>query len=207
MNESIKQELSEAKHFVSGFITTLTSNEMNDAAKQAYFLDNQANIKKTLGFLNNLKSIYESVISEDTVAEEDAKVYELVETLITTLSDTLKDYREGLKANPDVTKEDTTVVVNEETLKHALEEDSSTKKMVEDMQALATQKPAQNGEYNYMIVVSKTQPYYVYASTKQELIAVVNQVADSTPGATIEVFEIKYTAVPLKTATKTVYTL
>ena len=207
MQENIKQELAEARNFVSAFVTTITSDKMNDAAKQAYFLDNQATVKKTLGFLNNLKSIYESVISEDTVTEEDAKVYELVETLITKLSDTLKTYREGLKANPDVTKEDTTVVVNEETVKHALEEDYSTKKMVQDMQALSAQKPAQNGEYNYMIVVSKTQPYYVYAPTKQDLIGVVNQVADSTPGATIEVFEIKYTAVPLKTATKTVYTL
>lgn len=207
MQENIKQELSEAKNFVSDFVSNMTSNEMNDAAKQAYFLDNQANIKKTLGFLNNLKSIYEGVVSEDTVAEEDARVFELITTLITTLSDTLKNYREGLKANPDVTKEETTVVVNEETVKHAMEEDTSTKKMVEDMQALATQKTAQNGEYNYMIVVSKTQPYYVYAPTKQELIALVNQVADSTPGATIEVFEIKYTAVPLKTVTKTVYTL
>ena len=207
MQENIKQELAEARNFVSAFVTTITSNEMNDAAKQAYFLDNQATVKKTLGFLNNLKSIYESVMSEENVAEEDAKVYELVETLVTKLSDTLKTYREGLKANPDVTKEDTTVVVNEETVKHALEEDSSTKKMVQDMQALSAQKPGQNGEYNYMIVVSKTQPYYVYAPTKQDLIGVVNQVADSTPGATIEVFEIKYTAVPLKTATKTVYTL
>jgi hypothetical protein len=180
---------------------------MNDAAKQAYFLDNQANIKKTLGFLNNLKSVYESVVSEDNVAEEDARIYELIGTLITTLSDTLSAYREGLKANPNVTKEDTTVVVNEETLKQAMEEDTSTKKMVEDMQTLATQHSASNGEYNYMIVVSKTKPYYVYAPTKQDLIALVNQVADSTPGATIEVFEIKYTTVPLKTATKTVYTL
>lgn len=207
MQENIKHELSEAKSFVSGFVTTITSNEMNDAAKQAYFLDNQENIKKTLSFLNNLKSVYEGVMTEDNIAEEDARIYELVETLITTLSDTLKTYREGLKANPDITKEDTTVVVNEETVKHALEEDSSTKKMVQDIQELSTQKPAQNGQYNYMIVVSKTQPYYVRVSTKQDLIGLVNQVADSAPGATIEVFEIKYTAVPLKTATKTVYTL
>lgn len=207
MQESIKNELAEAKSFVSAFVTTMTSDTMNDAAKQAFFLDVQAEVKRTMGFLNNLKSVYEGIVSEDTVSSEDAKAYELIEKLITTLSNTLKTYREGLKANPDVTKEETTVVVNEETVKHALEEDSSTKKMVEDMQALATQKTAQNGEYNYMIVVSKTKPYYTYAPTKQDLIAVVNQVADSAPGATIEVFEIKYTAVPLKTATKTVYTL
>ena len=207
MQENIKNELAEAKSFVSAFVTTMTSDTMNDAAKQAFFLDVQAEVKRTMGFLNNLKSVYEGIVSEDTVSSEDAKAYELIEKLITTLSNTLKTYREGLKANPDVTKEDTTVVVNEETVKHAMEEDSSTKKMVEDMQALATQKSAQNGEYNYMIVVSKTKPYYTYAPTKQDLIELVNQVADSTPGATIEVFEIKYTAVPLKTATKTVYTL
>ena len=210
MQENIKNELAEAKSFVSAFVTTMTSDTMNDAAKQAFFLDVQAEVKRTMGFLNSLKTVYEGIISGDdsnNVASEDVKAYELIEKLTTTLSDTLKKYREGLKANPDVTKEDTTVVVNEETVKHALEEDSSTKKMVEDMQALATQKPAQNGEYNYMIVVSKTKPYYTYAPTKQDLISVVNQIADSTPGATIEVFEIKYTAVPLKTATKTVYTL
>jgi hypothetical protein len=207
MNEVIKQQLSEAKAFVSDFITDMTSDSMNESAKQAYFLDNQSEVKKTFGFLNNLKSMYDSVVSEDIVTEEDSQVHALVTGLIDTLSETLNNYREGLKANPNITKEETTVVVNEETLKQALKEDSSTKKMVEDMQALSAQKPAQSGEYNYMIVVSKTQPYYVYAPTKQELIGLVNQVADSTPGATIEVFEIKYTAVPLKTATKTVYTL
>jgi hypothetical protein len=127
--------------------------------------------------------------------------------LIDTLSKTLNNYREGLKANPNVTKEDTTVVVNEETLKQAMAEDSSTKKMVEDMNALAAHHTSQNGEYNYMVVVSKTKPYYVYAPTKQELMSAVNQLADATPGATIELFEINYVQVPMKTTTKTVYTL
>ena len=207
MNEQIKSDFSEAKSFVSEFVNNMTSSEMNDAAKQAYFLDNQARVKSVLGFLNNLKGIYDVAVTEDIVTEEDFQTHEEIEKLIETLSETLSNYRESLKINPNITKEETTVVVNEETVKHAMTEDSSTKKMVENMQTLAAQKTPQNNEYNYMIVVSKTQPYYVYAPTKQDLITLVNQMADSVPGATIEVFEIKYTAVPLKTATKTVYTL
>ena len=207
MNEQIKNQLAETKNFVSAFVENMTSDSMNDSAKQAYFLDNQAEIKKTFGFLNNLNSLYESIVSEDTVLNEDAQTYDLINELIETLSNTLNAYREGLKTNPNITKEDTTVVVNEETLKQAMEEDSSTKKMVDDMNALAAQNAFQNGEYNYMIVVSKTQPYYVSVNTKEQLIGTVNRMADSVPGATIEVFEIKYTSVPLKTTTKTIYTL
>lgn len=207
MSSNYKQELSEAKTFVSEFVTTITGNEMNDAAKQAYFLDNQTNVKKVHNFLITLKGYFDSVCSKENVTEEDARTSELVNALVVTLSETLKNYREGLKTNPDITKEETTVVVNEETVKHAMEEDTSTKKMIEDMQVLSAQKTVQAGEYNYMILVSKTQSYYVYAPTKQELMTAVNQLADATPGATIELFELSYTNVPMKTATKTVYTL
>lgn len=129
-NVETKQTLSKAKAFIKGFCNKLSGNEMNENAKQVYFLDNQQEIKNTMEELTAIKTEYDNLGIELEDGSEDEKCYELCTGLMNKLTKTLKDYKESYSGiNPNVTVEDTTAVVTEETINDAAQNNTSTKRL------------------------------------------------------------------------------
>lgn len=203
--EETRKILSEAKNFIKDFCDKISGNEMNESAKQVFFLDNQQNVKDTMERLNNIKTNYDTigVIEANT---EDAKCYELCTMLMNKLTKALADYRKSYSGiNPDVTVEQTTAVVNEETINEAAQTNTSTQKIIKDMNELNEKASiAQLQEFTHAILVGKKFTY-VKVATTQELNTMINQIADANPNEKVSVYEIDFKPMPL--SKKTIYTV
>lgn len=204
METEIKKTLSSAKDFIKEFCSKITSSEINESAKQVFFLDNQQMIKETLEKLNNIKEMYAQIsIAEDS---EDEKYYELCTGLMDKLTHTLESYRNSYsKVNPNITVEETTVVVNEETINDAAQNNSSTKQMIKDLNEINEKaNVAQLQEFTHAILVGKKFTY-VTAKTNQELTILINEIVDKNPNEKVSVYEVVFNPIPLKK--KTIYTV
>ena len=198
--------LSEAKDFIKEFSDKISGNELNDSAKQVLFLDNQKKMKETMDKLTSIKNDYETLGLDEDNDSEDAKRYELCVGLMNKLVKTLKDYKNSYSGiNPNVTVEDTTPVLSEETITDAAKNNTSTQQIIKDMNAINEKASiTQIQEFTHAILVGKKFSY-VKITTVQELNNVINEIADANPNEKISVYEVVFNPVPLKT--KTVYTV
>ena len=198
--------LSEAKDFIKEFSDKISGNELNDSAKQVLFLDNQKKMKETMDKLTSIKNDYETLGLDEDNDSEDAKRYELCLGLMNKLVKTLKDYKNSYSGiNPNVTVEDTTPVLSEETITDAAKNNTSTQQIIKDMNAINEKASiTQIQEFTHAILVGKKFSY-VKITTVQELNNVINEIADANPNEKISVYEVVFNPVPLKT--KTVYTV
>lgn len=204
-SKEIENVLTEAKDFIKLFSNKLMGNELNDSAKQVFFLDNQQKVKLIMESLTNLESTLSS-LGIDVLDEDDQKYYDLCVTLMNKLTKTLTDYKKSYtEVKPDVTVEETTAIVTEETVKNAAQTNSSTKQLIKDMNELNEKANiAQMQEFTHAILVGKKFTY-INAATAQELNVTINQIADANPNEKISVYEVDFKPVPLKQ--KTIYTV
>jgi uncharacterized protein YPO0396 len=205
MEAEMVKTLTEAKVFIKDFCTQISGNEMNESAKQVFFLDNQQKIKETMEKLSNIKKGYDS-IGEVEADSEDGKTYELCVGLMNKLTETLTNYKNSYSGiNPNVTVEQTTTVVNEQTINEAVQNNSSTKKIIKDMNEISEKANlAQVQEFTHAILVGKKFTY-VTAKTTQQLNTVLNEIVDANPNEKVSVYEIEFKPMPLKK--KTIYTV
>lgn len=201
-----KQILMKVKTFIDEFCAKITGQELNDSAKQVYFLDNHAQIKESMEALNAIKETFEAMggIAEgDTESEQ---IYELTYALANKLTKTITDYRNSYTpVKSDVSVEETTPVVSEETITDAVQNNTSTQALVKGISEINEKASiAQMQEFTHAILAGKKFTY-VNAPTKQELVSVINDVAKVNPNEEIKVFAVNFVPVPLKT--KTIYTV
>lgn len=202
----IDKVLSEAKDFIKDFSDKILGNELNDSAKQVLFLDNQQKMKNTMDKLTGIKTNFEALCLDENDGSEDAKRYEMCVGLMNKLVKTLKDYKASYSGvNPNVTIEDTTPVLSEETINDAMKNNTSTQQIVKDMNTLNERASiVQMQEFTHAILVGKKFTYTKVA-TVQELNNLINEIADANPNEKISVYEVVFNPVPLKT--KTIYTV
>lgn len=206
MGVETKKLLSEAKDFIKEFCTKITGTEINETAKQVYFLDNQQKIKETMDILTGIKTGYDNLGIELEDNSEEQKCYELCCGLINKLTKTLTDYKNSYSGiNPNVTVEDTTAVVTEETINDAAKNNTSTQKIIKDMNEISQKANiAQMQEFTHAILVGKKFTY-VKATTNQELNTLINEIVEANQNEKISVYEVNFIPMPLKK--KTVYTV
>lgn len=206
MQTEMRKILSDAKDFIKDFCTKICSNELNESAKQVLFLDNQQKVKETMESLNNIKNGFDNIGIELEDGSDDQKAYELCVGLMSKLTKTLSDYRNSCSnINPNVTVEDTTAIVNEDTISEAVKNNPSTQKIIKDMNEINEKANiAQLKEFTHAILAGKKFTY-VKPSTTQELNMFINEVADANPNEKISVYEVDFKPITLKQ--KTVYTV
>ena len=206
MDIEMKQKLSVAKDFIKDFCNKLSGNEMNESAKQVFFLDNQQKVKQTMEELSGIKDGFDNLGIELEDGSEEQKCYELCTGLMNKLTKTLTDYKNSYSGiNPNVTVEDTTAVVTEETISDAAKNNSSTKKIIKDMNEINEKASiAQIQEFTHAILVGK-KFMYVKATTAQELNTLINEAVDTNPNEKVSVYEVEFKPMPLKK--KTIYTV
>ena len=204
----INKLLLESKEFIKDFSSKILGNELNESAKQVLFLDNQKKIKETMESLTNAKTMLESlgIDLDDENQGEEHKQYELCVGLINKLAKTLKDYRNSYSGiNPNVTVEETTPVLSEETINDAVKNNTSTQQIIKDMNNLNEKANiVQMQEFTHAILVGDKFTY-TKALTVQDLNNVINEVANANPNERVSVYEVTFNPVPLKT--KTIYTV
>lgn len=205
-NTEIKKVLQDAKDFAKEFCTKLSGEEMNDSAKQVFFLDNQQKVKQVMESLSNIKNAYDSMGMELEDGSEEQQCYELCSGLMNKLTKTLTDYKNSYSTvKADVTVEETTAVVNEQTIQEATQNNTSTQKMIKDLNEINERASiAQLQEFTHAILVGK-KFIYVKTTTTQELNALINEAADANPNEKVSVYEVQFNLMPLKK--KTMYTV
>lgn len=201
-----KQILMKVKAFIDEFCAKITGQELNDSAKQVYFLDNHAQIKESMEALNAIKETFEAMGGIAEGDTENEQIYELTYALANKLTKTITDYRNNYTpVKADVSVEETTAVVSEETITDAVQNNTSTQALVKGISEINEKASiAQMQEFTHAILAGKKFTY-VNATTKQELTSVINDIAKVNPNEEIKVFAVTFTPVPLKT--KTIYTV
>ena len=205
-NTEIKQKLSDIKQFVIDFTRNMTDTEVTDSAKQVFFLDTQEKVKYSMETLTGIKSDLDALGIELQDGSEEQQIYELSSALMNKLTKTLTDYKNSYSGvKTDVTVEDTTAIVTAETISEAAKSNTSTQKMIKDMNELNEKATvSQLQEFTHALLVGK-KFVYVNAATKEELNTVINQTADANPNEKISVYHVSLTPIQLKT--KTTYTV
>lgn len=205
MDANIIEKLKDTKAYVTQVCTNLLAPDENQNAKQVYLLDNQSEIKNSMKFLTDVKGMLEPLGDEIAEGSEEEKILELTNALFNKLSKTLNDFKNGISFNKHATEEDTTVIVNEDTIKEALQNDKSTQQIAKDM-----------NEINQKVTVSQIQEFthafylggkflYYKAVSETDLNQYLNEIVSANPNENVQVFAVSLTPLPLKK--KTIYTV
>lgn len=196
----VDELVSKAELFAMNFIAKISDKSVQAARKQAYFLDNQEDLQKYMGALQKvLTSINKDDESED--GEDYTVLLTRAETVINDLKTAISEYQKELTISDDVTEEETTAVLTQETVTDAMANNSTTQEIAENMNAIAEQqKAASQIGYNYALVCDG-QINMIAATTKSQLNDSINAIAENGNYKSIALYKMQFTPVPLKQKT------
>lgn len=194
-----QEVIEKGREIAQDLVVNLADPNKQTASKQVYFMDHSEEIKSSMGALNQLIATITANMDPDsdiidgdqTVLLSDAK------KIVQDMQQTIGDFQKLLMISSDVSEEQTTPQLNEQTLREAQQNNSTTKEIVQNMDAIAKSKAA---PYNYAMMCDGTVTL-LYAVTKEELNKTINQVANAGKYKEIKLFSLTFTPVPLKQKT------
>lgn len=198
---NIDEVISKAEMFAMNFIAKISDKTEQAARKQSYFLDNQDQLKK---YMNALQKIVNSVDTEEDSEEEsdDAVLVMRANDIISKLKTAISEYQKELTIDNDITEQDTTATLTQETISDAMETNKTTQEISANMNAIAKQQSiASQIGYNYALVCDG-QIHMIAATDKTQLNTSINAIANEGSYKSIQLFEMKFT--PIKLNKKTV---
>lgn len=196
--------ISKADLFATNFIAKLSDKSEQPAKKQAFFLDNQEELTKYMGALQ--KVVNSITIDEDgdpITVEEDSEEGILVvkaSNVITKLKDAIREYQKELEISNDISEEDTTATLTQETIADAMKTNKSTQEISANMQAIAEQQKVNQIPFNYALVCDG-QINMIAADTKAQLNDSINALANTGNYKDIQLYQLTFTPVQLKKQT------
>ena len=194
----IDEVISKAEQFAIEFIAKLTDKSEQSSKRQVYFLDNQDKLQQYMGALQKIVAGFKD---EENITEDDVVLLDRANGIIDKLKATISEFQKELTVNDDITEEDTTVQVTEETLKNAMKTNKTTQEIAANMNAIAeSQKAKAKISYNYALVCDG-QITMLTANNTQELNDAINAVTDSGNYKSIDLYKMQFTPVPLKKKT------
>lgn len=186
--------VSKAEVFADEFIKKISDTSEQPERKQVYFLDNQDELKKYMGAL---QKIINSFAEDENITVEDGELVDKAGEIISDLKNAVSNFQKELIVNPDVTEEDTTPVLNEETINDAMKSNKTTQEISKNMNAIAEQQKAASAiAYNYALVCDG-QINMLTANTKEDLNTMINSIANSGNYKDIQLFKMSFTPVPM----------
>lgn len=189
--------ISKAESFASSFIAKLSDLSSQTASKQIYFLDNQEVLKKYMGAMQKIISSYKE---EGTMTDDDKLLVDRATTITTKLKDCIAEFQKQLIVDEDVTEEEITPSLTNESISDAMKNNKTTQDIAANMEAISKQKETKALPYNYMLVCDEVNTM-ISAHDKQSLETNINAVVDSGNFKDIKLYRIHYTLVPLKKKT------
>ena len=196
--------ISKADLFATNFIAKLSDKSEQPAKKQAFFLDNQEELTKYMGALQ--KVVNSITVDEDgdpIAVEEDSEEGILVvkaSNVITKLKDAIREYQKELEISNDISEEDTTATLTQETIADAMKTNKSTQEISANMQAIAEQQKVNQIPFNYALVCDG-QINMIAADTKAQLNDSINALANTGNYKDIQLYQLTFTPVQLKKQT------
>lgn len=191
--------ISKAELFAMSFIAKIQDKNMQEAAKAAYFMDNQEELGK---MLQGLKTVVERLKAQETITDDDSVLVDRAEALRTQIEDCIKTYQQSLNIKSDVSEEETSAQLTEQTIAEAMKTNQTTQQISKNMAEIAEQqKLAANAPaFNYALVCDG-QINMIQASDKATLNNMINQVASNGNYKNISLFQMSFKPVPLKQKT------
>lgn len=191
--------ISKAELFAMNFIAKIQDKNMQEAAKAAYFMDNQEELGK---MLQGLKTVVERLKEQDIISDDDSILVDRAEALRTQIEDCIKTYQQSLNIKSDVSEEETSAQLTEQTIAEAMKTNQTTQQISKNMAEIAEQqKLAANAPaFNYALVCDG-QINMIQASDKATLNNMINQVASNGNYKNISLFQMSFKPVPLKQKT------
>lgn len=191
--------ISKAELFAMNFIAKIQDKNMQEAAKAAYFMDNQEELGK---MLQGLKTVVERLKEQDIISDDDSVLVDRAEALRTQIEDCIKTYQQSLNIKSDVSEEETSAQLTEQTIAEAMKTNQTTQQISKNMAEIAEQqKLAANAPaFNYALVCDG-QINMIQANDKATLNNMINQVASNGNYKNISLFQMSFKPVPLKQKT------
>lgn len=201
----VDEVISKAEQFAMNFIAKISDKTEQPARKQVFFLDNQEDLQKYMGALQKIAASYNE---EENLTEDDAVLLERANVIFSNLKDAIGKYQNELMINNDVSEEDTTASLTEDTIADAMKNNKTTQEISANMQALAEQQKAPKIGYNYALVCDN-QITLLAAENEEQLNGSINATVDQDNFKDISLYQLTFTPVPLKKKTiqKTVFSV
>jgi len=189
--------ISKAELFAMGFISKIQDKSEQPGRRQAYFLDNQEELKLYMGALQKIIKVED----ESALTDDDLVLVQRAEETLSKLKLAMDEFQKELIIQDTVSEEDTTAVFTEETLSNAMKTNKTTQEISANMTAIAEQqKAAANIGYNYALVCDGAINL-IGAQDKAQLNDSINAIANAGNFKSIQLYELKFTPVPLKKKT------
>lgn len=196
--------ISKAERFAMSFTDKLKDESQTQQSRQVFFMENQDELRKYMGALQKtieaLREPSENTEEDDEDVADNQMLLSKAEEIVTNLRQAIAEFQNELMINSDVSEDDITPVVSEETIGDAMKNNKTTQNIAANMEAIAEQKKANAISYNYMLVCDG-ESTLIFAKDKQTLEVNINAVVDAGNYKDIRLYKVSYTPVPLKTRT------
>lgn len=196
--------ITKAESFALSFKTKLSDKNEQPGKKQVFLLDNQEVLHKYLEALQKIVSMSAEDDYDDT-NEDMVVLVKRAEEITTMLKETLTAYQAELLIPADMSEEETTAILTEETIKEAMKTNKTTQEISTNMAAIAEQQALPNVVKYTHVLVCDGQSYFINGADKVNLELQINTIVEKSSFASIQLFEVQFKQVALHT--KTVITL
>ena len=194
----VDEIISKAELFAMNFIAKISDKSEQAARKQAYFLDNQEDLQKYMGAL---QKIVTGLSEDENTTDDDIVLIDRAKAVIDNLKKAISEYQKELTISDDISEEDTTAALTQETISDAMQNNKTTQEISANMQAIAEQQKAASAiGYNYALVCDG-QINMIMATDKAQLNASINQIANSGNYKDIQLYQMAFTPVQIKKKT------
>lgn len=185
-NAKIIKFLDSVSEFETNLVSELLKPDAQQGARDVYFLDNQGNIKNCL---EKLKAIMDNPNMDSAVIQEAEKHYNVI-------TDTITEYKKTLVISDDVTEQDVITAYNKENLDKAMQANSTTKKLMEQMDTIKKEQEPTD-IYNYMIMVDDSVSLLNIPDNADINAYLAKLPEDMIQGKLVRLFKISATEIPL----------
>jgi hypothetical protein len=180
------EKINKAIDFLNDFVGYIKDESKDESQKVSYFANNFAKANKLLTMIK------ESIDDEDGFKGISPEIVDIIKNTYDITIKEIQNFRDTISKTPVEDKED--VILSEDTVKEALDKNSSTKQMQEDMQNLANKQDSPN--YGAIINGSFVQ---ILADSKEDLANYISNIVDKNnininDVKIFELKEIKFTA-------------
>lgn len=195
-------QLNNIEKQINKFIDFLNNNDITKSKKMTFFIESQTQLKEIMNFLKSINDENEDFVdfcSSENIHTEDF-INKSIE-LINKLQKAITDYQNTLYIDENVESED--IAINEETISDALQNNSTTKQIHEDLENI---KKSSMQKYNYCIMLDNNISMF-HADNDNEINKYINTLLLDGNYKEVKLFKLSEVKLSKQTITKTIYTV
>lgn len=190
--------LDKSKGFAEELVSQLSDKSVDLNKRQVYFMDNHSKVQACMSSLKTIVESYQE--TPDSLTDDDLKMMNDAKAVLSTLQNTIADFQKELMIVETVNEDDIKEPqgLTQETLKGAMQNNETTKKIAQDMETIA--KNAQGIPYNHCMVCDGKLHMFA-AATKEELEKAINDIANAGSYKDIRLYKMSFSPVSMKKKT------